>query len=242
MLPIEIWHLGQHEIDAVVSGLFDPLGAKFIDAAAVRLEHHARRLSGWELKAYAILHSSFREVMLLDADNVPVTDPDILFGSPGYNEHGALFWPDEGPASQGALLWNVLTEPGPPAEPRFETGQLLVDKARAWTALRVAKHLNDYSEFYYPLSRGDAEIFHVAMNLARCGYQLIRTPMRRLHGAMCQYDHTGRLLFQHRNGDKWSREPTRSIEGFQYEDECRGFLAELERSWSPARTLRMHGA
>jgi hypothetical protein len=75
-----------------------PFGVDCIDALKVRQRHPARTLRGWELKAYAILHSRFREVLLLDADNVAVTDPEYLFQTPEFRRTGAIFWPDyQGP-------------------------------------------------------------------------------------------------------------------------------------------------
>ena len=48
-----------------------------MDGLAMRRVHPARRLGGWELKCYALLHSAFAEVLLLDADNCPVRNPDF---------------------------------------------------------------------------------------------------------------------------------------------------------------------
>jgi hypothetical protein len=36
-------------------------------------------LGGWQLKPYSIVHCPFREVLFLDADNVPLRDPTFLF-------------------------------------------------------------------------------------------------------------------------------------------------------------------
>ena len=52
------------------------------------------RLNGWEAKAYAILHCPFEEVLLLDADIVPVRDPSFLFDSDEYQRSGSVLWPD----------------------------------------------------------------------------------------------------------------------------------------------------
>jgi hypothetical protein len=52
-----------------------------VDATRVR-ELPVRILNGWEINVYAILHSRFREVLLLDADNVPAADPGFFFDIP----------------------------------------------------------------------------------------------------------------------------------------------------------------
>ena len=61
-------------------GLLAPHGLECVDGLAMRRVHPARRLGGWELKCYALLHSHFAEVLLLDADNCPARDPAELHG------------------------------------------------------------------------------------------------------------------------------------------------------------------
>jgi len=67
-LPVELWHLGPRELDRKMKGLLAPLGVECVDAFRVRQKHPVRKLGGWELKPYAILHCPFEEVLLLDAD------------------------------------------------------------------------------------------------------------------------------------------------------------------------------
>lgn len=45
-------------------------------------------------KVAALLYCSFQEVLLLDADNLPLADPTYLFQDPLYRQRGNLFWPD----------------------------------------------------------------------------------------------------------------------------------------------------
>jgi hypothetical protein len=51
-------------------------------------------LRGWPLKIRALMHCKFAEVIMLDADNVPLADPTFLFSSSAYKATGALFWHD----------------------------------------------------------------------------------------------------------------------------------------------------
>ncbi len=62
------------------------------------------KLQRWEGKVFALLHSRFREVLLLDSDSLPLRDPAALFASPQYLRDGNLFWPDvwRGWVGQGA--------------------------------------------------------------------------------------------------------------------------------------------
>lgn len=56
----------------------------------------------WVLKPWALLNSSFRHVLMLDADSFPVTNPEFLFETPQYRDTGAIFWPDVRPYGKGA--------------------------------------------------------------------------------------------------------------------------------------------
>jgi alpha 1,3-mannosyltransferase len=49
-------------------------------------------LSGWAAKPMAMLLSSFREVILIDADVLFFVDPTLLFSDPEYLRLGALFF------------------------------------------------------------------------------------------------------------------------------------------------------
>jgi hypothetical protein len=104
-LPIEVWHLGPEEMGPPMRGLLEELGAHPIDAFEVAKRHQVERLGGWELKPYAVMHSRFREVLLLDADNVSVRDPAFLFDRPEYRDTGTLFWPDIVRLSPGNQIW-----------------------------------------------------------------------------------------------------------------------------------------
>jgi hypothetical protein len=106
-LPIEVWHFGDGEMGAPMRALLAERGIALIDVEAVRSDHPVRRLGGWELKPYAVLHTGFEEVLLLDADNVPVTDPTFLFDIPEYLETGALFWPDKSTIAASNEIWHV---------------------------------------------------------------------------------------------------------------------------------------
>jgi ADP-heptose:LPS heptosyltransferase len=232
-LPIEFWHLGDSEMDRERRSLLADLDVKCVDAHKVREEKPCRTLGGWELKPYAILHSAFREVLFLDADNVPVRNPEFLFEDPAFRKTGALFWPDFELANQAkaAPIWKSCGLRAP-REPEFETGQMLFDKQRCSRALRLALWFNEHSDFYYRHLHGDKETFHLAFRKLKQPYSLVPHPVHSLAGTMCQHDLEGRRLFQHRNRDKWDLLlHNRQVPGFRFEKECRQHLVDLRRRW-----------
>src|SRR5437016_7277353 len=134
-LPIQLWYLGKKEMDEHMKALVLPFGVECIDAHAVRKEFPARILGGWQLKPYAILHSPFREVLLLDADNVPVVNPEFLFETRQFRSSGAVFWPDfDKPKNEKVQAIWQSTGLEQPEEQEFESGQILVNKEQCWKA------------------------------------------------------------------------------------------------------------
>lgn len=230
-LPIQLWHLGEIEMDSTMRRLVVPLGVECIDAQKLRKRIPVRRLGGWEMKPYAILNSSFAQILYMDADNMPVKDPTFLFDSPEFSKNGALFWPDFGQLDRTAVIWkNCGLER--PDEPEFESGQMLVDKNRCWRSLRLALWFNEQSDFYYQHLHGDKETFHLAFSKLREPYALSPHPIHQLPGTMCQHDFSGRRIFQHRNSDKWNLLlHHRRVPDFSYEADCRNYIVELRSRW-----------
>lgn len=241
-LPIELWHLGPDEIDGEFCSLIKAFDVRLVDAQQIRKQMSMRKLKGWELKPFSILHSSFEEVLLLDADNLAVVDPSILFDTPEYLETGAVFWPDFHSLGQDRPIWRITGVPYR-NEPEFESGQILINKARCWKALNVTMFLNEHSDYFYRHIYGDKDTFHFAWR--RLGQEYSMTPFRifQLPATMCQHGFSGQRVFQHRNFDKWRMDNgNRRLAGFLHEERCFAFLDELREQWAwmPPGARRWH--
>jgi glycosyltransferase involved in cell wall biosynthesis len=240
-LPVQVWHLGPQEMDWRMSGLLGELGVEVVDAWRVG-DPEERPARGWTLKPFAMLHSPFREVLLLDADNVPVVNPEGLFKEPQFRETGVVFWPDLEPLPPDSPIWEICRVPYR-EEPSFESGQVLIDKKLCWNALQLTMHLNRHASFYYQHLYGDKDTFHMAWRMLGQAYSMIPYPVKCLSAepgpvyeyrgpVMQQHDFEGRVIFQHRNFPKWillGENPR--YPGFQYEHECLDFLRELAGRW-----------
>lgn len=230
-LPIQFWHLGKGEADERMVAWLKPLNVECVDALTIREQHPARILNGWELKPYAILHSPFKDVLLLDADNVPVVNPEFLFETRAYRETGAIFWPDEARLIKSKKIWEICGAPFRD-EPEFDSGQIVVDKEKCWRALSLSWWYNEHSDFYYQHTYGDKETFHVAFAKLNTAYAMPKRAVKSLEGTMCQHDFRGRRIFQHRNTAKWKLiGENKLIRGFRYQEECLSFLRHLRRKW-----------
>jgi len=193
-LPIQLWHLGRREMDERMRAIVGPLNVECVDAKIVKKAHPARILNGWEVKPYAIIHSPFKEVLLLDADNVCVTNPEFLFDASQYHETGAIFWPDWGRLGPDRQIWNICGVESRDV-PGFESGQIVIDKQKCWEPLLLAMWYNEYSDFYYRHIHGDKETYHMAFRKLGRPYSMIPWPIKSLAGTMCQHDFNGNSIF-----------------------------------------------
>lgn len=230
-LPIELWHLGKEEMDSAMERLVRPLGVQCVDAFQIRKRHPARILRGWELKPYALLHCRFREVLLLDADNVPLLNPEFLFDTAQFKTTGAIFWPDLKRWDAIEPIWRICGVPFR-NEPQFESGQIVVDKKRCWKALRLSMWMNEHSDFFYQHVHGDKDTFRLAFRKLNQAWSMPPHGVKKLEAAMCQHDFEGRRIFQHRNRDKWNLFlRNKHVADFWFEEQCRHFLKQLQQQW-----------
>lgn len=60
------------------------------------------QIKGFQLKNIAILISSFKRILYLDADNIPIKNPDAFFTNKPFTDKHLVLWPD---------LWRRSTSP-----------------------------------------------------------------------------------------------------------------------------------
>lgn len=230
-LPVQVWYLGRQEMDPTMERLLTPLGVSCVDATALNAVWPARFNGGWALKPFAIINCPFEEVLLLDADNVPVRDPEYLFDAGPYQEHGAVLWPDVGRLTPEASAWKLFGVPFRD-EPEVESGQVLVNKRKCWRPLLLCMWYNENASLFYEHIHGDKETFHFAFRRVGAPYAMTEHPCLAAPGAFYQHDFEGRRVFQHRNVEKWNLSGrNRPIPDFWHEKECLEFLHELAGQW-----------
>jgi FkbM family methyltransferase len=257
-LPIQVWFLDRSEMDPYMQSLIEGIGPDIscVDAS-VFLPEKPPHLGGWECKVYSILHCPWQEVLFLDSDQVPVKDPTYLFDTQEYEAAGTILWPDF--YSDGG--WDITTQafkaaglPFPKEGAEFydklrdkikvrggyipvESGQLLIDKKRSWTALQICKLMNIHSNFWYQYIYGDKSTFYLAWNRTHTTYAVPPSCGwlgNNDGGCFLQKDFTGEVVFQHRCQPvtKWdllgyNKHP----EGFVHGNLVDAYLSELRQAW-----------
>jgi hypothetical protein len=245
-LPIQIWHFGGEELSSVMRKLLMALDVELVDATAVLPQFPADIQDGWQLKPYAILHSRFSEVLFLDADQVPVRDPICAFDMPEYRKLGAVFWPDIVDLRSDNPIWKLVGLPGQSCV-SWDSGQILIDKARHWASLQTALYLNEQADVVYRMIYGDKDTFLIAWQVTGASAAVVPHRPFNDYRVLVQRDFAGAPLFQHRTGAKWTYHVSQyKLAGFAHMDACLGFLGDLRKAWNgrmffpPDRSLAAH--
>ncbi|KAG3110941.1 hypothetical protein PI125_g9574 [Phytophthora idaei] len=231
-LPVEIWFRPDEMKNATI---LEPLRrlAK-VEGNITFQEINDPRAKRFVAKIHAIYHSSFDRVLFLDADNVPVRDPSLLFTFPEFVKTGAIFWPDFWhPDStifgiyENALLWELIDMPFVDMFEQ-ESGQLVVDRRRHAAPLALVRFYALHRPDFFSSLRlvwGDKDLFRLAWLKLEIPFTMIQTPPGMagiiynslLRSDFCgltmvQHDADGEILFLHRNQHKLTGKFTDSAE------------------------------
>ena len=242
-LDIELWHVGRQELPVFIEELFSrEFGISVVDAHLHPEIGGGLIRDGWQLKIAALRHTAFDQVLLLDADQVPVTDPAGVFEWPEYKEAGAVFWPDTIDLSEANPAWELLGLE-PQRHVSIESGQICIDKRTQIPALNAAMYLAHHADFFYDLVYGDKDLFLFAWLFARQPFALV--PHRPFEDSRClfQRNFEGVPIFQHRTNSKWKLTGRQhEVEEFAHLEHCLRALERLRSCWDgrifevPSRT------
>lgn len=248
-LPVQLWYLGRQEIPPFWRELTDRLGVESVDAFSVKGAEDFDGLQGWQCKVHALAACPFAQVLLLDADNIPLRDPTFLFDSEPFTQYGQIFWPDfrYGSHHQYAIRERAWRELGldPQRGVELESGQLLIDRKRCWRELQVCRAMNVHSrQVYGRWTWGDKDTFTLAWLLT--GRRYFSIPLRpkfieqARSSVLWQYWIEGGELFQHQR--KWVGTPEeirpQLLGKEQFKEESLRYLQEFweaakQSSWKP---------
>lgn len=235
-LPIELWYLGRNnEMPDKWQRIIEPYGVTCIDADEVRKVKPMRILNGWELKFYAVKHSSFRRLIFLDADCYPMRDPTFTLNDPRFLGSGAVFQRDC--SKYEYIKPSVLEMFGLPKEQVWdlESGAFLIDKLRWGPALHLTVFLNAHSDLVYKVLYGDKTTPAIAARLAGQTYAIPpHAPSGGGWGLMQKW-FDGSDLYQHRIHMKPALQPTAftsnqlKSKNIKWSNEINGYLNDLRK-------------
>ncbi|MCJ1383556.1 hypothetical protein MMC17_006670 [Xylographa soralifera] len=217
----------------------------------------------YQWKIFTIVFSSFQEVIFLDADDIPIRNPDVIFDSAIYRDKGAILWPD---------YWKHTGSPWLPyiigindeasdmlqEEKSAESGQLVWDKERHWKSLCLAAYYNYYGpQYYFTLINsgwagwGDKDTFPTALKALDEPYHQVSQEIVTVFISgtvrgigMVQADPTNETnskpMFLHSNIVKWSMRDFLCV-GCSALDGSTGMISHIEDPSSPINSHMLEG-
>lgn len=108
-------------------------------------------IAHFQLKIFAVLFSSFEEIIWMDADCFPLYKPEILLDSEPFTSTGLVTWPDFWGSAVSPIYFKITHQPVPPMTARqsSEAGVFLVSKKTHFLTLLLAAYYNYYGPSYY---------------------------------------------------------------------------------------------
>ncbi|KAE8307815.1 mannosyltransferase putative-domain-containing protein [Aspergillus transmontanensis] len=155
-LPVEVYMKDASEYEKkICDNVLPDMGARCLilsDVVGKDVIQH------YQLKVFAVLFSSFEEVVWMDADCFPMDKPEILLNHEPFTSTGLVTWPDFWASSVSPAYYNISQQPMPPMTERqsSETGIFLVSKKTHYLTLLLAAYYNYYgpSHYFRLLSQG----------------------------------------------------------------------------------------
>ncbi|GES62873.1 alpha-1,2-mannosyltransferase [Aspergillus terreus] len=210
-LPVEVFLANDDEYEPYICDVVLPS----LNARCVVLSHildavpKTAEIQKYQFKLFAMLFSSFEEILFLDADAFPLLPPETLFTSEPFRSKHMVTWPDFWATTVSPYYYEIAAQPDPAAQSirqSSESGELLLSKKTHTKSLLLSTYYNFWGpDFYYPLlsqgaaGEGDKETFvAAALALGEPYYQVTEPICAIGHGtkgglagsAMVQFDPT----------------------------------------------------
>ncbi|KAG2208945.1 hypothetical protein INT47_011085 [Mucor saturninus] len=191
-IPIEIFYIDEYDLDQDKRDYFNIIPNVKTKSISQYINNHYTQFGGWSVKPYAILASSFSQVLMMDADVFMFQKPESFFEDKGYEKTGALFFLDrtlfnnykEGKKWLKSFLpthssyieqsrWWLTT-----STHEQESGIVVIDKRKALFGLLATCKMNDKNErdkVSYQHSHGDKETFWIGFEMISAPYVFIKS-------------------------------------------------------------------
>ncbi|KAJ5092345.1 hypothetical protein NUU61_007215 [Penicillium alfredii] len=171
MLPVEVFLADESEYEEYICDEVLPaLQARCVVLSRI-LKAAPAKIQKYQFKPFAMLFSSFEQILFLDADAFPLERPEKLFRNEPFRSTEMVTWPDFWASSVSPLFYEIAGQPVPPMDLRqsTESGEVLISKKTHTRTLLLCTYYNYWGpSHYYPLlsqgaaGEGDKETFVAA--------------------------------------------------------------------------------
>jgi hypothetical protein len=176
VLPVEIVYAGDKDLSPEWRRkILEIPNTKTIDITTI-FDNEYIGFDGWDMKPFAILASSFQNVLLMDSDVVFLQNPDLLFTSQTFLNYNTIFFRDRSlfTCDKATDKWFRDIMPKPPSEysqsfrmfngksaHEQESGVVLVNKKEVFVGLLATCSFNVHAlrDHTYERVFGDKETF-----------------------------------------------------------------------------------
>lgn len=207
-LPVELFVKDATEYEKkICEDVLPTLNARCIILSDIFKDQGAGsvKIAHYQLKIFAVLSSSFENVIWMDADCFPLHDPEELLRSEPFTSNGLVTWPDFWASTASPLYFNISRQEPPSMTLRAssETGVFLVSKKSHLLTLLLAAYYNYYGPTHYftllsqgAPGEGDKETFiHAASALGQSFYT-VSEPVRPIGHAKPDGEISGSAMVQ----------------------------------------------
>ena len=205
-LPMEVFLADENEYESYICDhVFPELNAKCVVLSDIlKAAPHSIEIDHYQYKVFAMIFSSFEEVLFLDSDAFPVYDADYLFTKEPFVNNGLVTWPDYWASSASPIYYKIAGQPVPSLTLRqsTESGELLLNKKTHSKSLLLATYYNYYgpSHYYVLFSQGaagegDKETFIAAAYALNETFYQVAEPVRAI-GHATSSSWTGSAMVQ----------------------------------------------
>ncbi|PYH40370.1 alpha-mannosyltransferase [Aspergillus saccharolyticus JOP 1030-1] len=195
-LPMEVFLANWEEYDGYICQVVLPsLNAQCVVLSEIleAVPDSTNKIEKYQYKIFAMLFSSFEEILFLDADAFPLQSPEALFTSEPFKSKGLVTWPDFWRPTTSPLYYMISspkdreTQSSNPTGLRqsTESGEVLVSKRTHLRTLLLATYYNFHGpSHYYPLlsqgaaGEGDKETFLAAASALNEPFHQVSEPIR----------------------------------------------------------------
>ncbi|PYH96822.1 nucleotide-diphospho-sugar transferase [Aspergillus ellipticus CBS 707.79] len=201
-LPMEVFLASWDEYEGYMCQIVLPsLNAQCVVLSEIldAVSDSKTKIEKYQYKVFAMLFSSFEEILFLDADAFPLQNPEILFTSEPFLSKGLITWPDFWRPTTSPLYYDISSPDLAPKQSSqqqqlfnpatirqsSESGELLLSKRTHTHTLLLATYYNFYGpSHYYPLlsqgaaGEGDKETFVAAATTLREPFYQVSEPIR----------------------------------------------------------------
>ncbi|KAE8144699.1 mannosyltransferase putative-domain-containing protein [Aspergillus avenaceus] len=177
-LPVELFLADWTEYEPYICDIvLPPLNARCVVLSERLVNKHGVhvKLEDSQLKPFAILFSSFQDVIWMDPDCICLHDPTALLSSEPFTTAGLVTWPDFWSYTVSPWYYFISDQPDMPTSwrPSTTSGMFLISKKTHFKTLLLAAYYNYHSGYYHPLisqggpGPGDKDTFIFAASALR---------------------------------------------------------------------------